>query len=1041
MEVWLPEIIHTITYNVLEHIPFYASLPTNDVIASFNTAGHIMFDSLAQSDMQNFQAHVLEQLKQRLHQGLTLDQAMLIPSLVRQTMLRVSFMALKEQIHGSEDGILLIGQVCDCITAAIAQSYHTHLEMVVTDRTRELTCTNEHLYHEILECERLHKELQHQADNLRIFQALTEYAPDGIIITSFGNMITAANPAFRTMSGYGDAVIGMHIYDFYAEEQNVLLFATQQAIASGFWQGELTCRRKDGSTFAGHVSLFTVRGSDEEPLVLACIIRDITEHKQTQAEIRALNAELEKRVNERTTQLVGEIIEHKRTEAALRESERRYRIVSELTSDYIYSMRIASNGSFKMEWFTESFIRSLGYEVDEFHEPDEQWIQRLIYHEDIPTFKRHVACVIDGHIDVCEFRVRSSDGSIRWLRSYAQPDYNNTRQPVRVFGAQQDITMYKQEEEALRASEARYRAIVEDQTELICRFLADGTLTFVNDAYCRYFNMPREKLIGWNFLSVILNDEHELVRQRFESLSPMNPIVTYEHRVMSSSGKIRWQQWTDRAIFDEHGRFIEFQAIGRDITDQKWAEEQLRYHTLHDALTRLPNRILFLDRLGQAIKRRKNQIAPCFAVLLVDLDNFKMISSSLGHLAADEMLKKIAHRLQTCLNSSDTVARCGDDEFGVLLENTNDIGEATSIADRIRHALSRPLNLGDHEIVTSASIGITMSAAHYHKPETMLRDADLAMHHAKMQGRDCYVVFDTTMHTHAVERLQRETDLRRAIERQELLLVYQPIVEIPSGRIAGFEALVRWHHPQRGIVSPVEFIPIAEETGLVIPLGHWVLRQACLQIRTWNMHFSALSPLHVHVNLSPKEFAQPHLKQQVAAILEETNVIPACLNLEITESVMMSDAEATITTLKSLRELGIQLSVDDFGTGYSSLRYMQRFPAQVVKIDRSFISAIVNDASSTAIVEAIVMLSHAMGMKVVAEGVSSLEDLAQLESMGCDYGQGFLFSTPLNEDMATIWLAEVIANLEQVGNRDMHTRLLKTAWNISCRSSDGCDSR
>jgi diguanylate cyclase (GGDEF)-like protein/PAS domain S-box-containing protein len=882
LEACKDETVQHIVDDVVANLPFYAAVPREEVCVSVTAVSTMLLQVLHNGSMEHFRSFLIARLFKRFEAGLTIDQALHLPALIRQNLSRVALQALAQRIEGAEEGLLLLGEACDHIANAITSIYHHHLETIIDEHTTELVRANARLQREAVERERLHQE------------------------------------------------------------------------------------------------------------------------------IHTLNSHLEQRVDERTTQLAGEIVQHKRTAAALRESEKRYRTISELTSDYIYSLRVFSDGQFKMEWFTESFIRSLGYDLEELRSFGDAWMEMVIYFEDIPRFRAHIHHVMVGHTDVCEFRACGRDGSVRWLRSYAQPEYDPEQQRVvRVLGAQQDITRHKREEEALRASEARYRAIVEDQTELICRFLHDGTLTFVNDAYCRYLNLPREQVLGGQFMMLMPDEERETLQQHFAALSLHNPVFTFEHRICCPNGKPGWQQWTIRALFrnthDEHS-FLEFQGVGCDITERKWAEEQLRYHALHDALTGLPNRTLFLDRLGQAMKRASQRHYMGFAVLVVDLDNFKMISGSLGHLLGDEMLKQVAQRLQHCLRSGDTVARSGDDEFAILLEEIEHLNAATEVVERIRHTLHTPFHIGDHEIVTSATIGIAMNTKHSQKPEDMLRDADIAMHRAKMGGRACYLVFDTTMYTHAVTRLQRETELHRAIERQELRLFYQPIVALASGQVVGLEALVRWEHPRRGVISPIEFIPIAEETGLIIPIGQWVLREACRQMRRWHEQFADMPPMIIHVNLSPREFAQPDLKQQIAQSLHESG-LPSCwLNLEITESVMMSDAETTITTLKSLRELGVRLSIDDFGTGYSSLRYLQRFPVQVVKIDRSFVDAIASDPGSTAIVEAIVMLSHVMGMKVVAEGVASLEDLAQLESMGCEYGQGYFFAPACSSTDIEAWL-------------------------------------
>ncbi|NJN49087.1 MAG: EAL domain-containing protein, partial [Alkalinema sp. RL_2_19] len=365
----------------------------------------------------------------------------------------------------------------------------------------------------------------------------------------------------------------------------------------------------------------------------------------------------------------------------------------------------------------------------------------------------------------------------------------------------------------------------------------------------------------------------------------------------------------------------------REATERKQAEEQLRRNAFHDSLTGLPNRLMFMERLGQTVDYAKRDPGSHFALLFLDLDRFKVINDSLGHLIGDQLLIAIARRLESCLHKTDLVARLGGDEFTILLEDMSDLTEASNVADRIHRALAEPFDLSGNEVFTSVSIGIAMSCnMDLTSAEDVLRGADIAMYRAKAHGKSCHEVFDTEMHRNVVMLMQMETDLRRAIERQEFELFYQPIVSLSTGRIAGFEALVRWPHPEKGYISPGEFISLAEETGLIMPLGAWVLREACRQLRKWQIQFSQHLPLTVSVNLSSRQFSQPNLPEQVQAILEETNLSPTSLKLEITESAIMENTESAMAMLMKIKQLGVQLSVDDFGTGYSSLGYLYRFP-------------------------------------------------------------------------------------------------------------------
>ncbi|MEO5888090.1 MAG: EAL domain-containing protein, partial [Anaerolineales bacterium] len=417
-----------------------------------------------------------------------------------------------------------------------------------------------------------------------------------------------------------------------------------------------------------------------------------------------------------------------------------------------------------------------------------------------------------------------------------------------------------------------------------------------------------------------------------------------------------------------------------ELAERKHAEEKLVFTALHDPLTNLPNRVLFMDRLQHAMKRAERHEDFMFAVLFLDLDRFKVVNDSLGHNIGDLLLIESTRRLSACLRGEDTVARLGGDEFVILLEDIQDPMHVTHIMDRLQHDLALPHDLEGHKVFVSVSMGIVMSAARYERPEDILRDADIAMYRAKGQGRGRYEMFDTTMLARVITRLELESDLRKAVERQEFIIHYQPIVELGSRRIIGFEALIRWQHPTRGLVSPAEFIPMAEETGLIVSIGHWVLSEACRQVRAWQVQFPADLPLTVSVNLSARQCAQTNLVQRVAEVLQSTGLDASSLKLELTESMIVEDAESTSDMLSELRALGVQVQIDDFGTGYSSLGYLQKLPIDTLKIDRTFIAALGKGGSGSEIVRTIMALAHDLGMKVVAEGIETDEQLAKLRS-------------------------------------------------------------
>ncbi len=471
-----------------------------------------------------------------------------------------------------------------------------------------------------------------------------------------------------------------------------------------------------------------------------------------------------------------------------------------------------------------------------------------------------------------------------------------------------------------------------------------------------------------------------------------------------------------------------FRIYAFDITERKLAEEQLIHNAFYDQLTGLSNRALFMDRLRQAFRREKlsrknnSRTQPYqFAVLFLNLNRFKLVNDSLGNKIGDQLLQCFARRLQGCLRPTDTVARLGGDEFALLIEGIQDVSDATRVADEINETLSSPFYLDGCEVFMTLSVGIALNTSHNNRkpgqdsvlqPEDLLRDADAAMHSAKAKGKACYEVFDAVMHGQSIDRLQMETDLRRAIIRQEFQVYYQPIVSLYTGRIIGFEALIRWQHPQRGLVSPTEFIPTAEETGLITPIGWWTLWEACHQLRAWQEQFPGSKPLTMNVNLSCKQFTQPNLLDQIDEVLIKTGIAIGSLKLEITESVVMDNPDLVKEILLDLRKRKIHLCIDDFGTGYSSLSRLHHFPISTLKIDRSFVSRIGALGENSEIVQAIITLAQTLSMDVVAEGIEVSEQVSPLIALQCEYGQGYFFSKPVDSEAAR---ALLIKELKQRG--------------------------
>lgn len=492
----------------------------------------------------------------------------------------------------------------------------------------------------------------------------------------------------------------------------------------------------------------------------------------------------------------------------------------------------------------------------------------------------------------------------------------------------------------------------------------------------------------------------------------MEVLARIENHLQLQRAKAQVEQLNSRLEQRVTERTAELQATKHDleqeVIERRQAQERLAHMAWHDHLTDLPNRAWFMKVLQQSIKRAQQEENYAFAVLFLDCDRFKVINDSLGHLIGDQLLIQVAKRLANAVPENVTLARFGGDEFTLLLDDIPGLEAATDLGQQLLDELTQSFQLGQQEIFITASVGIAMGSCAYDLPEALLRDADIAMYRAKMLGKACYQVFDTAMHQHAQNQLHLETDLRRAIERQEFLVNYQPIISLETLAITGFEALVRWNHPQRGMVSPGQFIPIAEETSLIVPIGLWVLKDSCQQLATWQQMLGseAAPALKMSVNLSVKQFAQPDLIDQIDQFLEQMKLQGHFLTLEITESALMDNPDAASQVLTALRDRNIQLAIDDFGTGYSSLSYLHRFPVDILKVDRSFINRIEDQDNGLRIVEATLAMAHSLGMQVVAEGVETEAQAMQLQQMGCEYAQGYLFSRPLAAEPAAELLTQ-----------------------------------
>lgn len=572
-----------------------------------------------------------------------------------------------------------------------------------------------------------------------------------------------------------------------------------------------------------------------------------------------------------------------------------------------------------------------------------------------------------------------------------------------------DATTQVRFEESLRESEQRYALAARAANDGLWDWDLRTGHVYYSPRWRAMLGLKREELrpTADAWLGRIHPDDLDGLQTAIQShLAGGTEHFEHEYRILDRAGTYRWVLSRGVAVRESGGVAVRMAGSQTDITERRRAEEKLRHDALYDSLTNLPNRVLFMDVLGRAMRRQQRDESYGFAVLFLDLDRFKLVNDSLGHHAGDELLKAFAGRLQTCVRLNDTVARLGGDEFTILLEDTTSIEEAELVAERVMRSLDEPFDLDGNRLYSSTSIGVAMSDREYEGPQAILRDADTAMYRAKAGGKNQVAFFDRAMHKRAKNLLELHSDLRDAVEQNELELQYQPIVELATGAITGFEALVRWRHAERGMIWPDEFIPVAEENGLIVPMGEWVLEEACRQMLAWSNELGLRVPLNVAVNLSSRSVTDSELPRTVVRVLERTGLPPECLTLEVTESAVMSNVHDAVLVVEQLKQLGVRVHIDDFGTGYSSLSYLQRFAVDGVKIDRSFVSKMGESDGPDPIVRAIAALADGMKLHVVAEGIQTRAQAEQLRELGCRYGQGYLFSRPLDPAYAKALVLE-----------------------------------
>ncbi|WP_206756592.1 PAS domain S-box protein [Oscillatoria sp. FACHB-1406] len=785
-------------------------------------------------------------------------------------------------------------------------------------------------------------ERQQLLENLHASQerlsAILELASDAIISADSTGRIELFNQAAERLFGYQrDAILGQPLEKLLPDGDRILHVPASALLPSQSL--EMRARHQDGSEFLAEVSMSQLEL--QEGKILTIILRDITAYKKAEEALLDSKAQLSAILNATSDGLV--------------------------VLDDRGSIRFANPAAANL--FGRSISQLLNWDLG-LPFISCEWVEIALVQ---PSKK----------IVVAEMQVTETT----WDRE-------------RVYLVSlRDITQRKHAEEQLRESEEKYRRIVETAAEGIWTIDRDHNTTFVNSQMAEMVGYSVAEMKGKNIFDFIDSSQDALMKRHLLRRHKKTE-EKYDFQLRRKDGSLFWVAISTRPLFDSDGHYAGALKMIADINDRKQAEAQLRYNAYYDPLTNLPNRTLFLERLAHTIRRSRRRSGYPYAVFFLDLDDFKVVNDSLGHMMGDQLLVAIARRLESCLQPSEILARLGGDEFTILTEGLRNRQDVISIAQKIHRAFRAPLYLQERDLFINVSIGIAFGNPDYTYSEELLRDADAAMYSAKASGKGRYAIFDREMHETVLMRFQLETDLRLALERQEFLLYYQPIFDLASGHLAGFEALVRWQHPERGFIGPQEFIPVAEQTGFIVPLGWWILQEACAQIASWQKQFACKQPLTIAVNLSGKQLKEADIVKRVRNILEQTELEGSALKLEMVESLLMEDTEATLQTLAQLRAMQVQLVIDDFGTGYSSLSYLHRFPVSALKIDRSFVLGLERDSDNGEIIKAVASLARALKMNTIAEGIETKEQLAYIKGIGCQYGQGYLFARPLEPQAA-----------------------------------------
>jgi diguanylate cyclase (GGDEF)-like protein/PAS domain S-box-containing protein len=702
---------------------------------------------------------------------------------------------------------------------------------------------------------------------------------------------------------------------------------------------------------------------------------------------------------------ITDVSHRKQTELALQESEIRYRQVVEAQTDFILRSRPDTTITFA----NAALCEALGIEATEI--VGKQWgefansedLESQVFQQIAKLTPRNPRCFVENR----DTRASGQTGWTQWLN---EGIFDDTGHLIEIQSVGRDITDLKHIEQALRDSEERLRLVTSHMSDLVCLYQLNGQLLYVTPSSESLIGYPAATLIDQTLYQLIHPEDRDRVQQELQAHALAGQTCTTTFRMAQQNGAYIWLEMLTKPICDPAHQVTNLLSTARNVSDRIAAEQKLKHDALHDGLTGLPNRNYLMQRLEQVIQRHRVNPDFKYAVLFLDLDNFKVVNDSLGHLIGDELLVNVGHHLNRFIRDTDVAARLGGDEFVILMADIHTVQDVVTIAERILDGLRWPFKVANRDVFINTSIGIVAGQLEYQRAADLLRDADLAMYQAKRQGRSQYALFDPAMHSDIIQRLHLEQDFRQALERHELILYYQPVVALETLQVKGFEALLRWQHPQRGVVSPLEFIPVAEETGLIVPMGQWVLQTACQQLADWRSRFRD-QDLSISVNLSVQQL-RPALLDDLKAAIAASDIPPNKLILEITESMLVQHIESTQQLLNEVRRLGIRLSIDDFGTGYSSLSYLSQLPVDTLKIDRAFVNPCDTDARNHLIAESIVALSNLLELGVIAEGIQTIDQLEWLKHLGCRLGQGYLFTAPIPAAEAMRYLAQPVMLLE-----------------------------